>query len=95
LFVGACKITFTLSGVSSLKEKRQILKKIIEKTKNRFNVSAAEVDRNDIKRSAVIGFAVAGNSGPFVNSNLDKIIDFVETMYIAEIVDSEIEIIKI
>ncbi len=63
-----------LHGVSSLKEKRHIIKKIIERTKNKFNASVAEVEKNDLKQSAVIGFVVLGNNNSFVNSTLDKIV---------------------
>ncbi len=84
-----------LHGVSSLKEKRHIVKKIVERTKNRFNASVAEVEKNDIKQSAVIGFTVLGNNSSFVNSTVDKIIDFVEGMCLADIVETEIEIIAV
>lgn len=82
-----------MPGVSSLKEKRQIVKRVLERAKGRFNVSAAEVGANDVKRMAVIGFAVVGNDASFLNSVLDKVIDFVEDMHLAEMTDSDIEII--
>jgi uncharacterized protein YlxP (DUF503 family) len=63
-------------GVNSLKEKRSIVKSLIGRLRSRFNVSAAEVDHQDNKTSAIIGIAVVSNDNRFVNEQLDKIIDF-------------------
>ncbi len=84
-----------MAEVSSLKEKRQIVKRVVERTKNRFNVSAAEVGSQDIKRKAVIGIAVVGSDGSFVNSVIDKVINFIESMHLAEIVDTDMEIMRL
>lgn len=65
-----------LHGVTSLKDKRKIVKSLIERLKNRFNISVSEVDHNDIKTSAIIAIAVVSNNARFVNQQLDKILDF-------------------
>lgn len=84
-----------LHGVSSLKEKRGIVKKIIEKTKNHFNVSVSETDFNDVWQNSEVGFAVVGNEAAFINSQLDKAVNFIESMCLAEILDVEIEVISL
>ena len=76
MMVGVLTAQLHLQGVSSLKEKRSIVKSFIGRLKNRFNVSAAEVDHQDNKTSAVIGIAVVSNNNRFINEQLDKIIDF-------------------
>lgn len=65
-----------LQGIRSLKEKRGIVKSLIERLRSRFNISVSEVDHNDNKSSAVIGLAVVSNDSRFVNQQLDKIISF-------------------
>ena len=65
-----------LHGVTSLKDKRKIVKSLIERLKNRFNISVSEVDHNDIKTSALIAIAVVSNNARFVNQQLDKVLDF-------------------
>jgi len=65
-----------LQAIRSLKEKRAIVKSLIERLKNRFNVSVAEVDHNDSKNSCLIGLATVSNDSRFVNQQLDKIISF-------------------
>ena len=44
MFIGACEATFRAEWVSSLKEKRMVVKSLVEKTRHKFNVSVAEVD---------------------------------------------------
>lgn len=95
MIVGTCKITLRLHSVSSLKAKRQIVKKVVERIKNRFNASVAEVGSHDIWQRAQIGIAVAGNEGSFVNSQLDRIVDFVEAMHLAEITETDMEVISL
>jgi len=65
-----------LHGIISLKDKRKIVKSLIERLKNRFNISVSEVDHNDSKTSALIGIALVSNETHFINQQMDKIIDF-------------------
>lgn len=77
MFTGSAKICIHLHGITSLKDKRRIVKSVIERLKSRFNVSAAEIDRLDNKKMAVIGFAVVSNDRTFTVSQLDTILNFV------------------
>ena len=76
MIVGVMTAQLYLHGVISLKDKRKIVKSLIERLKNRFNISISEVDYNDIKTSALIAIAVVSNDTRFVNRQLDKILDF-------------------
>ena len=85
---------FLRSGwVSSLKEKRSVVKRITERVKNKFNVSIAEIEDNDIHKSIVIGFACVTNSESHANSIIDNVINFIENISEAEIEDVVIEIL--
>jgi uncharacterized protein YlxP (DUF503 family) len=95
MVVGVCQLRMIINGVSSLKEKRGVARRIIARVKNKFPVSIAEVEDNDLWKSLVIGFCMVGNDRSFVNSWLDKTIDFIENLYLAEIVDRRIEIMNI
>lgn len=95
MVVGVCQLRLLLHEVFSLKEKRSIVKRITERVRNKFAVSIAEVDANDMHQSAVLGICMVGNDRAFVNSCLDKVIDFIENLYLAEIVDEKIEIINL
>ena len=95
MVVGVCRLRLALHGVFSLKEKRGIIKRITARVRNTFPVSIAEIAENDQLRSAAIGFSVVGNDGAYVNSVLDKVLDFIEDLYLAEIIDQHIELINL
>ena len=77
MIVGLLDVQIWLQGVNSLKEKRKIVKSLIGRLKSRFNISVAEVDRQDSKRQAVIGIAIVSNETRFVNKQLDSVIRFI------------------
>jgi uncharacterized protein len=92
--IGLCTIEFHLPGVSSLKEKRRILKPMLAKLHNTFNVSGAEVDYHDMWQSAAIAIAVVSNSTRHVNQVIHNAIEWIESHYPdAIIVKQEIEIL--
>ena len=77
MFITSAKIYIHLDAVNSLKDKRKIVKSLIGRLKSRFNVSAAEVDRQDNKRMAVIGITLVSNDKVFTDQQLDKVLNFV------------------
>ena len=95
MIAGTGKIIFRLHDCRSLKSKRKIVKSIISRISNSFNISVAEVGSNDIHQRAEIGFALIGNDQRLINSKIDKVFNFVEELNAAEIVDSEMEIINL
>jgi hypothetical protein len=95
MVIGIGKITFRLAFCHSLKEKRKVVKAIIRRSRNTFNVSMAEVDSNDVHQQAEIGFSITGNDRRKINSSIDKIFEFIENLQLAEIVDTDMEIINI
>jgi len=92
MVLGICRIEFRIHQSTSLKMKRQVLKSIIGKVKARFNASIAEVGGNELWQRAEVGISVVGNDRVFVNSVLDKIVNYIESLNSAEIVDYTVEI---
>ena len=82
-------MTFRLHApwVHSLKEKRMIVKSIIAKLQNKFHVSAAEIDEQDIHQIIVIGVAAIVPHNALADSVMDEISQFVEENTEAEILD--------
>ena len=64
-----------------------------ERVKARFNVAVAEVDDQDLWQKAAIALAVVGNERRHVDEQMEKIIHFVEEMYIAPLISREKEIL--
>jgi uncharacterized protein len=63
----------------SLKEKRRVVRSLVERARNRFNASVAEVDYLDSWQVAGIGFTCVSNSGPHADQMLAEIIRFLES----------------
>ena len=93
MIIGTCTVTLQADWVSSLKEKRMIVKSLIDRLRHKFNVSAAEVDDQDIHKLIVIGFACVTNEVRHANSIIDNVLDFIEVNTEAQIVDTVIEIL--
>jgi uncharacterized protein YlxP (DUF503 family) len=95
MVVGVGIITFRLHDCRSLKGKRKIVKSIIGQMRNHFNASVAEVGLNDVHQRAEIGFALVGNNRSVINSKVDKIFNLVDSMGLAEVIDTDMEILNI
>ncbi|MEC8025967.1 MAG: DUF503 domain-containing protein [Myxococcota bacterium] len=80
VFVGVCRFELWIDDNESLKGKRSVVKRTIQRTRNRFNCAMAEVDDNDILTRAVLAYTVVGNERRFVNSMISKINDFIEDL---------------
>ena len=78
--------------VHSLKAKRMIVKSIVAKLQNKFHVSAAEIDEQDIHQIIVIGVAAIVPHNAMADSLMDEISAFVEENTEAEILDESREI---
>jgi uncharacterized protein YlxP (DUF503 family) len=90
----AC-MTFTLRApwVHSLKEKRMIVKSLVSRLHNRFNVSASEIDEQDTHQIIVIGVAAIAPHSAMADSIMEEISAFVEENTDAEIIGEEREIL--
>ena len=94
--VGVCKIRLRLPENLSLKGKRQVLKSITSRVRNKFNVAVAEVDDHELWQLATIGICCVSNDGRYTNQVLSKVVDFVVgSRFEVEVLDYEIEIITI
>jgi len=65
------------------------------KLRNNFNASVAEVGANDIHQRAEIGFALMGNDRGLINSKMDKLFNLSDELGLAELIDTEMEIISL
>ncbi len=94
--VGICKIKLRLPGNTSLKGKRQVLKPITTRVRNRFNVAVAEIDDNNLWQVATLGICCVSNDRRHTNEVLSKVVDFiVASRFDIEILNYEIEILPI
>lgn len=92
--VGLLILHFFLPGCTSLKEKRGRIKPILARLHREFNISVAEVDRQDAWQEAVLACALVSNDPGFIQKSLQEVIHFVEKSWPDEnLLDHSIEII--
>jgi uncharacterized protein YlxP (DUF503 family) len=93
--VGVGHIVFRIYPCRSLKEKRKVVKAIVARIRNHFNASVAEVADNDIYQRAVIGISMVGSDRRMINAKLDKVFNFADGLGLAEMTDTQMEIISL
>lgn len=95
MVVGSLKIEFRLTDNRSLKGKRKVVRSMVDKVKSRFNASIAEVGSNDKWQKIELGISAVGNDRRHIDSSLNHILSFLESLYLAEIVNTEMEIFNV
>jgi uncharacterized protein YlxP (DUF503 family) len=95
MFVAVAKITLSIPEAGSLKSKRHVLHKVLDKVRTRFNVSIAEVEDNDLWQKATLGVATVANEHAFAQECLDKVLKFIEDLYVAPVISSSTEIVPL
>ena len=94
--IGVCKINLRLPENASLKDKRQVLKSIMARIRNKFDVAVAEVGDNELWQLATVGVCYISNDRRHANQVLSKVVDFVvNSRFEVEILDYEIEFLTI
>jgi uncharacterized protein YlxP (DUF503 family) len=93
MVVGVTKVKIYTSWVHSLKEKRMVVKSMTAKVRNKFNVSIAEVEEQDIHQIAVLAFACVAGDVAQADSICDNVLNFIEGNTEGSIVDIEREIL--
>ena len=93
MVIGVCTVCLDIPGCHSLKEKRRILKPLLARLRNDFQVSAAEVNANDLWQRAVIGMAIVSNDSGHAHRLLTKVVRSIERSRLdAQVADYRIEI---
>jgi uncharacterized protein YlxP (DUF503 family) len=93
MVVGVCHLDLVLPEGSSLKAKRSVIKSLIARVRAKFNCSISEVGGHDLWQRACVGICLVGSDQPFINSSLDKVIDYIERLGLLEVVGSEMEFV--
>ena len=92
MIIGSLKFRLHLRDCHSLKEKRRVIKSLKDTLSNKFNISVAETDEQDVWQTAEIGIAAVGSDGAFVQSVLTNVVNYVRFFGGVELVDSQQDI---
>ncbi|GAA4293539.1 DUF503 domain-containing protein [Anaerocolumna aminovalerica] len=93
MIIGSAKIIIHVPWVHSLKEKRMTVKSLCAKVSNKFNVSIAEVENQDMHQSIGLGIACVTTDSRIADSMIDTILNFIESNTEGEIMHVEREIL--
>lgn len=93
MFVSIARVTLDIPGASSLKAKRQVVRRVADKVRAKFNLAVAEIDDADVWTREVIGLSVVGNEQGFVREQMEKVLQCIEEMYVATVAHKEIEVV--
>ena len=94
MVVGMCSIELSMPGNRSLKDKRSILKSLMARLRQKYNVSVAEVDSNEAWQRAVLGVACVSNDAGYAQGLLLAVVSAIEADRLdAQVVDYHIELL--
>ncbi len=93
MVIGLLQLELYLPSVHSLKNKRQIIKSITTRVRNKFNVSISETGNNDIWQRASISVCIVTNDSKFAGRVMEKVVAEVERIGLGELLDYSTELI--
>jgi uncharacterized protein YlxP (DUF503 family) len=92
MHIGSLRVRLRVREARSLKDKRQVVRSIVDRLRNGFNVSVAEVAARDNHQLVVLGIAAVGEDAASVKSVLEKIADALRKHPVAEFCDCELAV---
>jgi uncharacterized protein YlxP (DUF503 family) len=93
IIVGLCTVELFIPESQSLKDKRQVLLSLKDRLREKFNLSVAEVDGQDLWQKAVLGLVCVANEGRYVNQVCDQALNLIRNVPAVEIVQSRVELL--
>ena len=93
MFVGVLTLDMHIPGSDSLKMKRLVLKSLVTRLRNKFNVSVAEVDQNEKWQRAVVAIALVSNEQGFIDQVFTQILNLCDKDHDYEIIAQQREIL--
>lgn len=93
MVVGLCTVELFIPGSHSLKDKRQVIHGLKDRLRNKFNLSVAEVDGQDLWQKAILGMACVSNESSYVNQVLEQAMNLIKSMPAVEVVRIQLELL--
>lgn len=93
MVVGTLIVSLRLYGAQSLKDKRRVIKSLVDRMRQKFNASVAEVDCLDLWQRAKLGIAVVGHESAHVSSQLQRIASFIDLDGSVEVIGVQTELL--
>ena len=95
MIVGAALVDLHVHGSQSLKEKRGVVRSISQRVRNRFNLAVAEVGGQGTWQRVQLGLAAAGSDATRVRQVLERALEYIEDLHLAEVTGSDVELLTL
>jgi len=92
MVLGVCTIDIYIPGVNSLKGKRGVLKSVIHRVRNKFNVSICELDKQELWKQATLGLACISNDRDMLHRIFSEVEKFIDSNGELQITDFKVQI---
>jgi len=79
----------------SLKQKRGVVRSVVQRVRNRFNIAVAEIGGQDTWQRAVLGITTTGIDRTEVRGVLTRVLAFIDDLHLAEVTNSDIEVLEL
>lgn len=95
MIVGAALVELHIHGSRSLKQKRGVVRSVVQRVRDRFHLAVSEVGGQNTWQRAVLGIAAVGSDAEQVRKTLNRAVEFIEELHLAEIRNSDVELIPL
>jgi uncharacterized protein YlxP (DUF503 family) len=89
--IASLRVVLEVTDGLTLKDKRQVIRSLLDRIKNKFNVSAAEVGANDSVRYAELAAVAVANDHAFLDRMMAKVLDLIEAEPRVALLEQELE----
>ena len=93
MHVGIATIELEVTDALTLKDKRQVIRSLLARIRNTFNVSAAEVGHLQAHTMATLGICAVANNKAYVHGMLEKVVDLIEREHRVLLLDYQTEMV--
>lgn len=95
MLIAAALIELSLSESDSIKDRRRTARSIVDRVRQRFNVSVAEVADQDERHSVCIGCVMVGIDPRHLRTGMEKVIHFVDSLGLGELVSDDVAVVRL
>lgn len=92
MLVGSLRVRLLVRESRSLKDKRQVVRSIKDRLRNRFNISVAEIEAQDHRQLAILGMAMVSTEAHHIRTAFDEIVQALRSHPVAELIDFQVEV---
>ena len=92
MHVGALYVRLRIPSATSLKDKRQVVRSVLDRARSRFHLAAAEVGSNDLRQIAELGFASVANEAVAARAPLETVLEALRSHPVAHLLEHELDV---